>query len=77
MHGYAAECVFSSDEHGECDFAAGNAGEYGEYFAGLYGGSEWVLYREWECGGGGGELCGFYGDGCERDGFVDVDGVGL
>ena len=77
MHGYAVERVFPSDEYGECDSAAGDAGEYGEYFVGVYGGSGRVLYREWERGGGGGELCGFYCDGCERDGFVDVDGAGL
>jgi hypothetical protein len=77
MHGYAAECVFASGEYGKCDSAAGDAWEYGEYFAGLYCGSGRVLYGEWECGGGGGEFCGFYGDGCERDGFVDVDGTGL
>jgi hypothetical protein len=77
MHGYAAERIFSPDEYGECDFAAGDAREYGEYFVGLYRGSGWVLYGDRKCGGGGGELCGFYGDGCEWDGFVDVDGAGL
>jgi hypothetical protein len=77
MHSYTAECIFSPDKYGECDSAAGDAGEYGEYFAGLYGGSRWVLYGEWERGGSGGELCGFYGDGCEWDGFFDVDGAGL
>ena len=63
MYGYAAECVFAADEYGECDSAAGDAGEYGEYVAGLYGGSWRSLYGEWECGGGGGKLCGLYGDG--------------
>jgi hypothetical protein len=77
VHGYAVECVFAADEYGECDFAAGDAGEYGEYFAGLYCGSRRVLHGERECACGGGELCGFYGDGCERDGFVDVGGAGL
>jgi hypothetical protein len=77
MHGYATQRVFAPDEYSECGFAAGDAGEYGEYFAGLYGGSGRGLYGERECSGGGGELCGFYGDGCEWDGFVDVGCAGL
>jgi hypothetical protein len=77
MHGYSAECVFAPDEYGERDSAARDAGEYGEYFAGLYGGSGRVLHGEWECAGGGGELCGFHRDGGEWDRFFYVDGAYL
>jgi hypothetical protein len=77
LHGDAVERVFATDEYGKRDIAAGDAGEYGEYVAGVFGCAGWVLYGDGQCRSACGELCGLHGYGSEWDCVEYVGGAGL
>ena len=77
MYGYEVECVFAAVEYDQRDAAAGYAGEYGGYGAGVLGGFGGVMYGYGECCGWGGELCGPECQRGEWDGGWGLDGFGL
>jgi hypothetical protein len=77
MLGDAVECVFTAVELDYGDVAAGNAGEYGEYIAGLLGDVGCGVYCDGKCDDCRREFCRFQRKWGERDADWGVDGAGL